>query len=95
MVGYIGSSNRRFFDIYDDQVEIIQRKLVEYIKTLQPSATDPPKLSRLDLLITTKNAYPWLPPLEDGIVQKKEELEKLIWTYLNNHYSESMFFDHS
>ena len=87
MASYIGSNRRRFFDIYEDQVEIIQRKMVEYIKTLQPSASQEPNSSRTNLVISTKNGHPWLPPLLDGIEPKKEELEKLLRIYMNAQYS--------
>lgn len=84
------NNNRRFFDIYEEHVDLIQRKMVEYIKTLQPSAKEQQKKSRPDLIISTKEGYPWMPqpPEEEGIEQKKQELETLIRTYLNFHYSE-------
>ena len=88
MAGNMGSSGPRFFDTYENEVDIIQRKMVEYIKMLQPSATSQPNLSRPDLRITTKDGYPWLPPTIDGTDQKKEELEKLLRAYMNDHYSE-------
>lgn len=87
MSTYIGMNGRRFFDIYGDLVDGIQRKMIEYIKYLQPTSTIDPSISRPDLLITTKDGYPWLPEPSDGIEQKKGELENLIRTYLNNHYS--------
>ena len=88
MAGNMGSSGPRFFDTYENEVNIIQRKMVEYIKMLQPSSTSQTNLSRPDLLITTKDGYPWLPETIDGTEQKKEELEKLLRAYLNDHYSE-------
>lgn len=87
MAGFIHSKTRRFFDIYEDQVDIIQRKMVEYIKILQPSAMEKSDLSRSDLIISTKEGYPWLPSADDEIEQKKEELEKLLRSYLNDQYS--------
>ena len=88
MAGNIGCSGPRFFDTYENEVNIIQRKMVEYIKMLQPSPTSQPNLTRPDLLITTKDGYPWLPPTIDDTDQKKEELEKLLRSYMNDHYSE-------
>jgi len=87
MANYMGSSGPRFFDTYENEVNIIQRKMVEYIKTLQPSSTIQQNLSRPDLRITTKDGYPWLPQPVDGIEQKKDELEKLLRAFMNDHYS--------
>lgn len=88
MASYIGSSGRRFFNVYEDQVDVIQRKMVEYIRNLNSIGTIQPNMSRPDLVITIKDGYPWMPEVTDGIEQKKDGLEKLIRTYLNNHYSE-------
>lgn len=87
MAGYMGSSGPRFFDTYENEVDIIQRKMVEYIKALQPSSTIQENLSRPDLRITTKDGYPWLPQSIEGIEQKKEELENLVRAFMNEHYS--------
>jgi hypothetical protein len=95
MASYMGSNFRKFFHIYEDQVEIIQRKMVEYIKTLQPLASEEPNSSRMDLLISTKNGFPWVPPLVDGIEQKKEELEKMLRVYMNAQYSPRFRFIYS
>lgn len=83
----MGSSGPRFFDTYEDEVNVILRKMVEYIKILQPSLTNQPNLTRPDLRITTKDGYPWLPQSVDGIDQKKDELEKLLRAFLNDNYS--------
>lgn len=93
MSALAGSNERRFVDIYTDQVDEIQRKLFEYIKLLRPSSTNQPISSavpraRPDLEITTKEGYPWMPPVVDDIEQKKDELEKILRQYLNTHYSE-------
>jgi hypothetical protein len=66
----------------------MQLKLIEYIKSLRPSVTEQSENSRPDLVISTKEGFPWMPPVEEGIDQKKVELEKLFRTYLNEHYSE-------
>jgi hypothetical protein len=93
MAANMGSTKRRFLDIFDDEVETLQRKLLEYIKLLQPTVTnlmtasDLPG-SRPDLDISTKDGFPWMPALNEDIQQKKDELEKLIRQYLNDHYSE-------
>jgi hypothetical protein len=92
MAGYIGCNNRKFFEIYGDQVETIQRKLVDYIKLLQPSTTNQLISSNIprprpDLDISTKDGYPWMPPVGDDIEQKKDELENLLRRYLNDQYS--------
>ena len=84
----MGSSYRRFFDIYNDHVDGIQRKMVDYIKALQPSAIVHSNTARPDLIISTNNGYPCMPPAADDTVQTKDQLEKLIRNYLNQHYSE-------
>lgn len=86
----MGSKKRRFVDIHAEQVEGLVRKTIEYIRMLQPSTTSNNDLQRprLDLVISTKDGYPWMPPVEDDIEQKKDELEKLSRQYLNDHYSE-------
>lgn len=91
MAGYMGSSYRRFFEVYEDQVIGIQRKMVEYIKNLQSNATNQSHMSRPDLLISTRNGYPWMPPLSDDIEQSKAESAKLLRNYLGQQYSEYLF----
>lgn len=85
----MGSKKRKFVDIHGEHVEGLVRKTIEYIKMLQPSTSnDDLQRPRLDLVISTKDGYPWMPPLEDKIELKKDELEKLSRQYLNDHYSE-------
>ena len=91
MAGHMGNTTRRFFDVYDELVDNVQHKMVEYIKTLQPSSNIHQNLTRPDLLVSSNNGYPWMPPSVGDIDRKKNELEKLVRTYLNNHYSELSF----
>ena len=91
MAGHMGSTTRRFFDVYDELVDNVQHKMVEYIKTLQPTSNIHQNLNRPDLLVSSNNGYPWMPRLVGDIERKKIELEKLVRTYLNNHYSELPF----
>jgi len=91
MAGHMGSTTRRFFDVHEELVDNVQRKMVEYIKTLQPSSNIQQDLSHPVLLLSSKNGYPWLPPTVSDFDGKKDELEKLVRTYLNNHYSEFAF----
>lgn len=95
MAGHMGSTTRRFFDVYEELVDNVQRKMVEYIKTLQPSSNIQEESSRPDLLLSSKNGYPWLPPTVSDFDRKKSELETLVRTYLNNHYSESSLPRHA
>ena len=88
MARFSGNTNRKFFQIYEDEVDKIQHKMIEYIKSFHPSATEQSKKSRPDLIISRKEGFPWMPPVEDGIDQKKLELENLLRAYLNEHYSE-------
>jgi hypothetical protein len=93
MAVFAGIRERRFIDIYSDQVDEIQRHLFEYIKLLlssTPIQTDTTctQRARPDLIITTKDGYPWIPPVLDDVEQKKDELETLLRQYLNMHYSE-------
>ena len=74
--------------MYEDQVIGIQRKMVEHLKNLQSNDTNQSHMSRPDLLISTRNGYPWMPPLLDDIEQSKAELGKLIRNYLGQQYSE-------
>lgn len=88
-----GGHQRRFIDIYSDQVDELQRHLFEYIKLLRLSTLNQPETSntpraRPDLMITTKDGYLWMPPLLDDVEQKKDELETLLRQYMNMHYSE-------
>ena len=66
--------------------------MIQYIKALQPSALDQTKKPHPDLIISTKDGYPWLPPVKEGVNQTKEELEKLLQTYLNEHYRKCILF---
>ena len=94
MAGYMGNNECRFIDIYANQVDDIQRKMIEYAKLLQRAmATHPVNDStnpnrRADMEIQTQAGYPVTPPVIDGVEQRKEELEDLLRRYLNAHYSE-------
>jgi hypothetical protein len=93
MAVFAGICERRFIDIHSDKVDEIQRHLFEYIKLLRSSTPIPTDTTctgraRPDLIITTKDRYPWIPPVLDDVEQKKDELEMLLRQYLNMHYSE-------
>lgn len=95
MAKFAGHRERRFIDIYSDQADEMQRNLFEYIKLLRMSTSNPQELSsisrsRTDLIITTKDGYPWMPNEPEDIEQKKDELEILLRTYLNAQYSEEI-----
>jgi hypothetical protein len=91
MAANMGSHQRRFIDMYSDQADDIQRKLLEYTKLLQhPNELAVPS-NRPDLDIQTENGFPLMPPLMENIEQKKDELEELLRRYLNAHYSKFIF----
>ena len=74
-------------DMYADQAQDIQRKLLEYTKLLQQPTEVAIPIDRPDLVIQMHNGLPVMPAeLENG-EQKKGELEDLIQWYLNAHYS--------
>lgn len=92
MAYHAGTQERRFIDVYSDQVDEIQRNLYEYIKLLRSSGANLPNTSqaqqvRSDLIVTTIDGYPWMPPVLDDVEQKKDELETLLRQYMNMHYS--------
>ncbi|KAF8816598.1 hypothetical protein BYT27DRAFT_7248035 [Phlegmacium glaucopus] len=82
----------RFLDIFEKQVDDIQRKMIDYVKLLKRPSTNQPIIQsaiprlRSDLDIQTKDGYPLMPPVDDNIELKKEELEDLLRRYLNAHY---------
>jgi hypothetical protein len=92
MAGYMGSNKGRFLDLYDSHVDSLLLKFFEYIKLLQPSSahlsrSSEVQIARPDLVVSTKDGYPWLPPVNDNHDQIKDELEKLLRKYLIDHYS--------
>lgn len=99
MAAYMGAHDRRFIDMYTNQVDDIQRKMIEYTKLITRSlgthaGTELGKPSmRLDLQIQIQSGYPVIPPAGDGVPQTKEELEDLLRRYLNAHYSASFQYD--
>ena len=74
-------------DTWGEQVDAINRKMIEYSKIILPNLNNDLDLSQEDVLIMVKNGYPWMSAVLEGVKQKKDELIRLIPNYLNNHYS--------
>ena len=77
--------------MYETEITNLQRKLKDYVKNMEDTSrgrqgTVVETLDRPDLAIKTENGYPVMPPVSDGIDQKKKELEELIRRYLAAHY---------
>lgn len=91
MAANMGKNEHKFIEVLSDMVDEIQRKIIEYLKRLQRPTTinhDLNTMERHDLKKETKNGFPWMPPLDDTIVQKKNKIEDLLHHFLNAHYSE-------
>jgi hypothetical protein len=91
MAGLVGGHQRRFVEIHQSEIENIQRKFFDYIKSLLESSSNQQNTSaasrpRPDLDVSIKNGFPWMPSVDQEIEQNKQELSKLIRTYLNSHY---------
>lgn len=91
MAVFVGGHQRRFVEIHQSEIENIQRKFFDYLKSLLESSSHQQNTStasrpRPDLEITIKNGYPWMPSVDSEIEQNKQELSKLIRSYLNSHY---------
>lgn len=92
MAAYVGRNQRRFIDINSEEADLMQRKMFQYLKLLLPSTTIQTETSaflrpRHDLEITTKDGFPSMPEVNEEIEQKKDNLEKLLRSYLNAQYS--------
>ena len=71
--------------MYSQEVQFLQRKLADYMKSLQdPIHLAPPKTT-LDLEM--ENGFPVMPEFTDPTNLKKDDLENIIRRYLNVHYS--------
>ena len=90
MASYMHNHQRRFVDMHTDQVQDIQRKLLEYTKLLQQPTEVAIPIDRPDLVIRTHNGLPVMPMALENGEQKKGELEDLIRRYLNAHYSKDI-----
>lgn len=81
-------------DKFRAEVLQMQRQIIEYIKeVIRPITNAPPVPSgatppRPDLDIKLVDGWPWLPEPLPNVRQTGDELERLIRTYLNTHYSE-------
>lgn len=91
---YTQSRKERFVEMYSDETEYLQKKLIDYLTSLKKHATSAAgRAADKDIPgkpeIYFEKGYPMMPKVSVDNVVKKDDLEDLLRCYLRKHYRKS------